>query len=188
MSFIASLRLAAAFCFVALSAGAKADPITVPADMIACAAEGWAAHPDSAALNVRAAPNTTAAILGHHIWRKNAEAGNFVEFHIKGSKDGWLLIEGGSYGDYGDPPPAEPVYSGLGWVHGSRVAGQLLGGTHSLSAEADPKSAQTPLGKAPDAVVVKKVLACKGIWVKLETDVGTGWVAGLCSNQVTTCP
>lgn len=165
-----------------------ADSIVVPPDTIACSLRAWAADPDPQGLNVRAAPNTSAAILGHYIWRKNADAGNFVEFNINGFKDGWFLIDGGTYGDYGDPPPPEPVYSGRGWVHGSRIAGQLLGLTHGLRAEPDAKASEKPLGKAPDAVVVKKLLACKGNWVKLDTDVGTGWVAGLCSNQVTTCP
>ncbi len=188
MNFIAWFRLPSAFLFAAFGGAALAEAVTVPADTVTCSMNAWAADPDPAGLNVRAAPTASAAVLGHYIWRKNADTGNFVEFEIKGFKDGWFLIEGGTYGDYGDPPPPEPVYNGRGWVHGSRIAGQLLGSTHGLNAEPDAKSPLKSFGKSADGVVVKKLVACKDKWVKIETDAGTGWVAGLCSNQVTTCP
>jgi hypothetical protein len=177
----------AALCVVFNGQAGAADTVVVPRDTTACSFRAWAADPDPQGLNVRSAPNLKAAVLGHYIWRKNADAGNFVEFNVKGFRDGWFLIDGGSYGDYGDAPSEAP-YGGRGWVHGSRIAGQLLGLTHGLRAEPDAKASEKPLGKAPDAVVVKQLLACKGDWVKIDTDVGTGWVAGLCSNQVTTCP
>jgi hypothetical protein len=189
MTFFAKFGLPLAVFWAAFGARAvAAESIAVPPDTVACSFRAWAADPDPQGLNVRSAPNLKAAVLGHYIWLKNADAGNFVEFNVKGFRDGWFLIDGGSYGDYGDPPPPEPLYSGRGWVHGSRIAGQLFGTTHGLRAEPDSKATEKPLGKAPDAVVVKQLLACKGDWVKIDTDVGTGWVAGLCSNQVTTCP
>lgn len=189
MTFFAKFTLPIVVLLSAFNGVAvAAESIAVPQDTTVCSFRAWAADPDPQGLNVRSAPNLKAAVLGHYIWQKNADAGNFVEFNVTGSRDGWFLIDGGSYGDYGDPPPKEPLYSGRGWVHGSRIAGQLLGLTHGLRAEPDSKAPEKPLSKAPDAVVVKQLLACKGDWVKIDTDVGTGWVAGLCSNQVTTCP
>lgn len=187
MIFSAKFSLPLTLCLTVFAGQAAAVNVAVPPDTVACSFRAWAADPDPQGLNVRSSPNLKSDILGHYIWRKNADAGNFVEFNVKGFKDGWFLIDGGSYGDYGDAPVVPP-YSGRGWVHGSRIAGQLLGLTHGLRAEPDAKAAEKPLGKAPDAVVVKQLLACKGDWVKIDTDVGIGWVSGLCSNQVTTCP
>ena len=118
---------------------AHAASATVPSDMVPCKLEGWSTDKDPNGLNVRAAPNASAAILARLPPRPQAESGSLVQFEILGVRDGWLLIKGASYGDYGDPPPATPLYSGMGWVHGSRVGGQVIGGQNVVGLYSEPK-------------------------------------------------
>jgi hypothetical protein len=113
---------------IAMGAAAAAATVSVPSDMASCKLEGWSTDKDPNGLNVRAAPNASAPVLARLPQRSEAENGSLAQFEILGFKDGWVLIKGASYGDYGDPPPAKPLYSGMGWVHGSLVGGQLIGG------------------------------------------------------------
>lgn len=89
---------------------AKDVTILIPPDMTSCNTEGWATDRDPNGLNVRAAPSAKAPVIAHFKFRADVENATNVQFDIKGFKDGWLLIEGGTYGDYGDPQPKEPVY------------------------------------------------------------------------------
>ncbi len=168
---------------------AHAASATVPSDMVPCKLEGWSTDKDPNGLNVRAAPNASAAILARLPPRPQAESGSLVQFEILGVRDGWLLIKGASYGDYGDPPPATPLYSGMGWVHGSRVGGQVIGGQNVVGLYSEPKDSakRLPRPNNVDEIDVKALLDCAGLWAKVDTNIGVGWVYGLCNNQVTTC-
>jgi hypothetical protein len=111
--------------------------------------------------------------------------GTLPEFEIRGFRAGWFLIGGASYGDYGDPPPVRRLYAGEGWVRGEQISGEILPGR--LHVAPSPRSRSRAYGKGTDEVTVKRLLACEGSWMKIDSDVGTGWVPGLCGNQVTTC-
>lgn len=174
---------------IAVGPWALAASVSVPADTVSCKLEGWSNDKDPNGLNVRAAPNASAPILARLPQRPQAENGALVEFEILGFKDGWVLIKGASYGDYGDPPPATPLYSAMGWVHGSRVGGQLVGGQNVIGLYAEPRDSARRLPRPGnvDEVEVKALLDCTGLWAKIDSNIGVGWVYGLCSNQVTTC-
>jgi hypothetical protein len=161
-----------------------ATPVEMPAGMTRCDFSAWSQDSTPQGLNVRAGPRANAPVIARLVEQKQA-TGSFVEFEVIGVSNGWFLIDHASHGDYGDPPPRVPVYAGQGWVSGSLVGGQLLAGKLY---DAPSDSARSRLyGKDTDAVQVKRVLDCTGEWVKVEADIGTGWVHGLCSNQATTC-
>jgi hypothetical protein len=185
------MKLPLSAILLAVMAGAawgKEPMIATPPDMAVCDAHGWATDRDPNGLNVRSSPTAKAPVVARFKYRADGAYGAKVEFDIIGFKNGWLLIENGSYGDYGDPEPKEPVYAGKGWVSASMVAGQLFGGANKLFAAPSKNAASKKLAKPADGVTVKKVIECRRGWVKLDTDEGTGWVGGLCNNQVTTCP
>ena len=170
----------------AFAKGEASFPRHVP-----CQASGYAVHPDT---EIRASPSADAPLLAKVSPRGAIEggfeiAGTLPEFEIRGYRDGWFLIAGTSYGDYGDygddPLPEAPLYAGEGWMHGRDISGQLRPGRlHRAPSES---SRSREYGVEPDAIVVRRLLACQGWWVKVETDIGTGWAPGMCGNQVTTC-
>jgi hypothetical protein len=188
------MRRASILLLPLLLAGAPARPdtapresahlVTVPADTVTCSISAWSSDPDPHGLNMRSAPDAKAPVIARFVQRSDAD-GMLVEFSVIGFRGGWFLVERASYGDYGDPPPAVPLYAGKGWVHGSKLGGQLFAGRfHDRPDDAAPSR---PYGVDTDAVQVRQLLACRGDWARVATDVGTGWVKGLCSNQVTTC-
>jgi hypothetical protein len=170
-----------AMAFLALTGAAAPQPRTY-----VCMASGWA----KGIADVRAQPSPRARLLARLAPRPAVQNGEDVngtlpEFEIRGARNGWFLIAGASYGDYGDPAPRRPLYAGQGWVHGDRIGGQVFpGGLHVAPSE---RARSRPYGKETDAVEVRRLLDCRGQWLQVETDVGTGWVHGLCGNQVTTC-
>ncbi len=152
-----------------------------------CDVHGWGSAPST---QVRAAPSASAPLLGLLRQRAATEGGQEVngtypEFHITGAQASWFRIAGANYGDYGDPAPRRAWYRGTGWVRGDQIGGQVLSGR--LHAAPSGRSRSRPYGKAADGVIIRRMLDCRGYWVKIEADIGTGWVEGLCSNQVTTC-
>lgn len=177
------MRIASLPLLPLLLAGAPA-PVTVPTDIVPCTINAWSNDPDPAGLNMRSAPDAKAPVVARFAQRPEGE-GSLVEFDVIGFRNGWFLVTHATYGEYGDPPPKKPLYVGKGWVHGSRLSGQLFaGGFHDRPDDAAPGR---PYGVDTDAVQVRQLIECRGEWAKVATDVGTGWVKGLCSNQVTTC-
>lgn len=162
--------------------GAAPAPVTHSCDVT-----GWGSTPQ---VEVRAGPSPGTRMLAIMRQRAASEGGQevngaFPEFHIVAASNGWFRIEQASYGDYGDPPPRQRLFRGTGWVSGDRIGGQLYSGRlHTAPSE---KSRSRPYGKEPDGVTIRRLLDCQGYWVKIEADIGTGWVHGLCGNQVTTC-
>lgn len=169
--------------FAALGAAA-APP---PPGTVACRLSGWS---EVRGAQMRAGPSPDARLLATFSPRASRQGGvditgTFPEFEIRGYNNGWFLIGGASYGDYGDPEPRRPLYSGEGWMRGDQIGGQLgWGRLHSRPSE---RSSSRPYGKAPDAVRIHRLLACQDTWVRIEADIGTGWAPGMCGNQATTC-
>lgn len=152
-----------------------------------CDVHGWGASPR---VEVRAAPAANARLLGTLRHRAAVESGTdingtFPEFHIVGAQGGWFRITGTDYGDYGDPLPRWRWYRGTGWVRGNQIGGQVLAGR--LHVAPSKRSRSRDYGKPADIVTIRRLLDCQGHWVKIEADIGTGWINGLCNNQVTTC-
>lgn len=208
------LRVALVSCLASAAQAQETPKVERPAGMKACALQAYSRDPDPAGLNVRAAPNGRAPILGKLPHVTNAQSGSFdAIFEIIGAKDGWLLIKGAKYDpDYGPIPHAPKLYSGAGWVAGSLVGMGLL--AHSLkSAPRDDAPDVVSLsgfddsgGGGPQDVAFRSLLDCDGEWYRVElplkqevgrlkpltpsdgpTDAVRGWGRGECVLQLTTC-
>ena len=198
-------------CLPSLGAHAQALPPGVtPCDM-----GGYSIDTDPKGANIRAEPSRTARVLGKlappqkPTKRDDAEPneGNWrTEFRIVGYKDGWFLIQKAQH-PFEDPELIRLVgrrstggvksYSGRGWIASNLVGGQYANGDNlplgglfeEPRADAKQRPAVNALGApfGPDGGP-KKVLACTGKWVNVESHDGvTGWWNTLCSNQVTNC-
>lgn len=185
-------RLVAPFLVLAASA-VSATPAAaldlsarIPDGTVQCSFSAWSTDKDPKGLNVRDAPNGK-VILGTLKYDEGDEFGPFVEMKVQGFKDGWFLIDTTRDEVEAAAEPERPVPQVRGWVHGSKLGGQLLGLNGGFRDKPDPDAKGKPV-KDADSIVVKRIVACRGEMVKVETDRGSGWVYGLCSNQLTTCP
>jgi hypothetical protein len=173
-----------------------------------CSLGAWSNDVDPKGLNVRAAPDAKARVLGivPPPWKMPKDREVFgpepvkAEFRIIGQKDGWFLIEkikapGTPYGE-AYPRHLPQPFMGRGWVNGRMVGaayahGGLPEGRLYLSPHADAgfldasdKSGNPISADGSPA----RILACSGWWALIETDTGQrGWKRSLCSNQVTNC-
>jgi hypothetical protein len=187
----------------------------LPAGATPCEMAGYSIDADPRGANIRAEPNAKAKVLGRlappqkasqrddafpndGVWR--------TAFQIIGFKDGWFLIEKAQH-PFDDPETIRMVgrrstggvrtYTGRGWIAGSLVGGQYSnrGGLPAGALYSEPRAdaSRTPAKNALGAEVgadggPKRVLACDGDWVKVESHDGvTGWWNSLCSQQVTNC-
>ena len=178
---------------------------------------GYSMDRDPKGANVRAEPTRDAPVVGKlappmsykpnpkeeaspvdDVWR--------TEFRIIGFKDGWFLIEKGLH-PFDDPETVATMgkrstggvktYTGRGWIAAGLVGGQyaFTGLPNKGALYAEPRDgarllpAKNKLGAPIGADGgPKKVLACVGNWVKVESFDGvTGWYRTLCSNQVSNC-
>jgi len=154
----------------------------------ACDTRGWGA---TAKTVVLADPSPGARVLAIIPRRAATERGEdingtFPEFDIKAASNGWFRIVHVTFGDYGDPAPLRPVFAGQGWVHGSQIGGQLCGGERFYAGPSE-RAHSRPLPAAADEVKIRRLLDCQGNWVKVDADIGIGWVRSFSNNQVTTC-
>jgi hypothetical protein len=164
----------------------------------ACALSGWSSDADPAGLNIRAAPRADAEIIGR-VPPPQALAGDSyaAEFSIAGSRNGWFLINQVKYADYGGGKGDRAVFTGPGWVFADKVRFVINRAVvRALPADKAEVLAnlRTPDGASgPDSAVIDHVFGCSGAFaeaaVHLEGQRAVrGWVTGICSNQVTTCP
>jgi hypothetical protein len=187
-AIVEAMRALLAFLVFMTALPVCAESVERPKDMVACQLSGWSNDTDPAGLNIRSGPSGTASVIARLKQRPENANGDSPEFHILGFKDGWFLIEGANYGSYGDPPPKVPPYGGAGWVHGSKLGGELTGAGDTLRTAPDPSAPILARADVGESIAVKALIACQGSWVKISSSLGAGWAPGLCSNQVTTCP
>lgn len=172
----------------------------------ACAISAWSTDPDPKGLNVRAAPNGSAKIVGTLPAPRDIAGDRFAtEVSVTGSKGGWLRISEAHVIDYVGDGPTEIVFEGEGWVSGRHLGlalnqSDLYGGPSAASARVATLVGEDPDGLAygPDSFRVDRIHACRGDWVEVEGAIAIdgnpagprlrGWTRGTCSNQVTTCP
>lgn len=187
-----------------------AKSTALPPGTEACHLGAWSVDRDPKGLNVRAAPSSTAKVLGtlpppfryRNKGRENTpEGGWLTEFTVIGYRAGWFLIENAKIPgkDYEDdatfPKNAPKPFAGRGWVHGSRIGAQFANGGTRVGGlfkaphpDAPWRAVMTKDGNAisadggPD-----KILACSGMWALVEVAGQRGWWRALCSNQVTNC-
>ncbi|MCZ8181894.1 MAG: hypothetical protein O9322_02905 [Beijerinckiaceae bacterium] len=173
-----------------------------------CALGGWSNDTDRKGLNVRAAPNAAAPVLGIvPPPRRDRQTENEfgpdpikAEFTVLGFRDGWFLIgeitaPGVAYG-VAYPRKAPKPYKGQGWVHARLVGGALANGglptgqlhvsPHADSATLEVRDEDgNPIGLDGTPFTL---LACSGRWGLVEFKGGKrGWWRSICSNQVTNC-
>jgi hypothetical protein len=203
-TIIRSVMLTAGMvCFPWTSAGVAAPVDTAGA--VACQLAGWSNDSDPAGLNIRAAPRVDAEIISRVPQPRKAGADGrpveeAAEFKIIGSRNGWFLITGVKFvGYYSADGKDRAVFAGPGWVFADKVRflinrpevrGQPSGNAPILA----KLRLETGDGVAgPDAAKIDHVFGCSGTFaeaaVHMEGQGPTrGWVTGICSNQVTTCP
>jgi hypothetical protein len=164
----------------------------------ACALSGWSSDPDPAGLNIRAAPRADAEIVGR-VPPPEEQAGDSyaAEFRIIGSRNGWFLINGAKFRDYGGDKGERMLFGGPGWVFGDKVRFLInRAEVRGAPAENAPILARlrTPDGTGgPDSATIDHVFGCSGAFAEATVHMEgqrqvRGWVTGICSNQVTTCP
>jgi len=207
-------RLGCATAAIVLAASvAIARPL--PDGVTPCDMGGYSVDMDPQGANVRAEPARNARVVGKLAPpiktgpKDEAEPGDGLwrtTFRIIGFKDGWFLIEKGLH-PFDDPENIANMgrrstggvktYTGRGWIAAGLVGGQYantgLPPEGALYAEPREDGQRFPArtrGGAPIGADggPKKVLACLGDWVKVESFDGvTGWWRTLCSTQVTNC-
>ena len=183
----------------------RQDASAAPERIVSCAVSAWSTDPDPAGLNVRAAPDRNAAIIGNLPAARDVGGESFAtEVSITGSKDGWLRISQGWVLDYIFDEPTEIAFEGEGWVSG-RHLGLLLnyrnlhgGPSSDTPVVATLAGTNEGFRYGPDSFLVERIHACRGDWVEVEGALTVdgvargptlrGWTARTCSNQVTTCP
>jgi hypothetical protein len=189
----ATLTICAACAMPAAAAFAAPVDTTGAA---ACALEGWSSDPDPAGLNIRAAPRADAEIVGR-VPPPQAGEGYAAEFRIIGSRNGWFLINGVKFRDYESGKGERALFRGPGWVFADKVR-FLINRPEVRGAPADNAPVltrlRTPDGTGgPDSAKIDHVFGCSGAFAEATAHVEgqrpvRGWVTGICSNQVTTCP
>jgi hypothetical protein len=177
---------AMALCLVAC--GARAATIEV-AGVAACSLKAFAIDRDPRGSNVRSAPRADAPVIAKlpPLWHLGPDTLEGAEFDLVGSKDGWLLIQNPTGGQYEDKT-VRP-FEGQGWISGALVGvtiddGPLL---------ARPSADATVLVRAESASYdVKRVHACIGEFIEVTAaPIGgktyRGWSRRSCASQLTTC-
>jgi hypothetical protein len=185
----------------------------LPAGVTECNFRALSNDPDPVGLNVRAAPDRNAAVLGRLSPPTDIGGGPMVaaEVRVIGFQKGWFLIESGPFNDADLPPKGPKPYSGRGWVAGNLLTTELL---RNLLKQAPSETAADVVDlqvygsdgtslSDPQSVRMRRILACSGDWVKveialvkgmkpmLESDAPAGavrgWANGTCTAQLTTC-
>src|SRR5215213_5559047 len=157
-----------------------------PADgTVECRFEGWSNDLDEKGQPVRAAPDAGATVVG----RLPPPVGIgldevSVTVSVTGYRDGWFRIAEAGYSDevQGVRVPRNRVVKATGWAPAREAATvAALSGFRS-------ESGGRRVGFGPDGIAVKRLLACRGSWVEVETELGSGWVEKVCARQLGACP
>ncbi len=190
-----------AFLGIALAcvAAVGAEATTVDTTGVtACSLSGWSNDPDPAGLNIRSAARADAEIIGK-VPRPRAQAGDSyaAEFDIIGGRNGWLLVRAVRFADYGSGKGDHLVFAGPGWVFADKVRFTINrpevrdAADEKAKVLATLRSADDSAG--PDSAFIDHVYGCSGAFAEAAVHMDgkppvRGWVTGICSNQVTTCP
>ncbi|ANH68257.1 SH3 domain-containing protein [Mitsuaria sp. 7] len=137
--------LLAASCFATLVHSAPTTAVERPTSI--CNFGAFVAETDPAGLKVRAAPDPRAKVLGTlppTFIEPSAGYGVRVEVDVAGARNGWFLIRNASDNEALTDRPARPMFSGEGWVSGSRL---------TVKSQADVGRA----GPSPKAVAVLRI-------------------------------
>jgi hypothetical protein len=197
-----SLILGIVLSDIASAACLSATPATAAnvdtTGLTACSLSGWSNDPDPAGLNIRISPRADAEIIGH-VPPARAQGGDSyaAEFDIIGSRNGWFLVRAVKFADYGSGKGDRAVFAGPGWVFADKVR-FMINRAEVRGAPADNAPVLARLRRAddsagPDSAFIDHVYGCSGAFAEAAVHMEgqrpvCGWVTGICSNQVTTCP
>jgi hypothetical protein len=197
-----SLILGIVLSDIASAACLSATPATAAnvdtTGLTACSLSGWSNDPDPAGLNIRISPRADAEIIGH-VPPARAQGGDSyaAEFDIIGSRNGWFLVRAVKFADYGSGKGDRAVFAGPGWVFADKVR-FMINRAEVRGAPADNAPVLAKLRRAndsagPDSAFIDHVYGCSGAFAEAAVHMEgqrpvRGWVTGICSNQVTTCP
>jgi hypothetical protein len=168
---------------------------------VECRFEGWSNDLDEKGQAVRSAPDANATVVA----RLPPPVGIgldevSVTVTVTGYRDGWFRIAEAGYSDevQGVPVPRRVVRA-TGWVPAGGI--KALIAARELKTAPSRESATVAalsgfrsesggrrVGFGPDGIAVKRLVACRGSWVELETELGTGWVEKVCARQLGACP
>ena len=173
-----------------------------PGEVVECRFQGWSNDLDEKGQPVRAAPSATAEVVGRLPPPVNVGLDELsVTVLVTGYRDGWFRIAEAGYSDevQGVKVPRNAVVKATGWLPTGGV--KALIAAKELKAQAareaptiaalsgfrrEAQGGQVAFG--PDGIAVKRLLSCRGSWVELETELGTGWVEKVCARQLSACP
>lgn len=190
----------------------------LPADTVACDISGYSIDKDRAGAIVRADPDLKARVLGRLAPAQKATKADLedvppgdelwrTQYRIIGYRNGWFLIQDALH-PYDDPDRrgvlgrrstgGVKTYTGRGWLAAGQVGGKYTyhhrgfpnGALYANpSDDAGSSPAKNALGfPIQGGNSPKKVLACEGNWVKVESHDGvTGWWKGLCGAPISDC-
>jgi hypothetical protein len=168
------------------------------AGVTACSLSGWSNDPDPAGLNIRSAPRGDAEIIGK-VPPARPQAGDSyaAEFEIVGSRNGWLLVRAVKFADYGSGKGDHAVFAGPGWVFADKVRFIInraeVRDMPDEKAKVVAKLRGADDSAGPDSAFIDHLYGCAGAFAEAAVHMDgkppvRGWVTGICSNQVTTCP
>lgn len=175
----AALLLATAgFATLASCAGtgdkASASTAAEPAAST-CSFGAFVAETDPAGLNVRASPNATAKVLGKlppTFIEPSAGYGVRVEVEVVGARNGWFLIRNASDNEALTDRPARPMFSGEGWVSGSKLTVKSQADTGraqpNLKAKAVLRIGDNETFDNDVLVEAGRLADCNGKWAQVE--------------------
>ncbi len=164
-----------------------------------CDLAGFSIDSDPKGANIRAAPLVTAPVIGHLLPPQDLEPGNHSgeqvtqEFHIAGSKDGWLLIADvqPAMDRHGKPYGA---FAGPGWVSGKLVGLELGAWTIRAAPNHDAPILAWMIGEnwGADSAKVMAVHGCQDKYADVTAAAPNGkpvrgWSWHPCASQLTTC-
>lgn len=163
-----------------------------------CKLQAWSNDKDPKGTNIRAAPNTSAPIVGKLPGPREDEEVS-AEVDVIGSRAGWFLISAARMPEVGDKP-ARPLFSGRGWVSGRL----LVFSTEARQLRVTPQETAPVVAELTgtdakgeswgfEQVKFSPALACSGAFVEFDAELpdgrrAHGWADRICANQLTTCP
>lgn len=170
------------------------------APVAACQFEGWSNETGEMGLPVRLTPEVEAIVISRLPPPVSRGLDEFaVTVSVVGWRPGWFKIDSAAFPPhaYGPGTPRREVFTGQGWVPSMAIKTQLAGAALKETPESNSRTIAALSGErvvgdsafrfSPDTVAVREVLGCRGTWVHVDTELGRGWVARACAEQLGPC-
>ena len=150
------------------------------ADTTRCDATLVVTDNDPKGLNVRAAPDVKANIVGV------LKGGDYIEVHVTGQSGQWYAIDSATMIDTSTDQQDKVTFHGHGFVHMSKVGASGMQSGAVILDKPDEKSGR-PVKWDMNGDQPVTVLGCSGPFLKVQLRKATGWSKSICTNELTTC-